>query len=197
MINLFDLIKERRHLSRPEFSLRSLIPLSLGRLNDQHATFWRQRGNVKQCILGDKNTAYHHQCATIRFQKNKIKSLSSYGLTATSHSAKALILHDFYTQLLGSMSPSPLTFELCSHFSSSALDSSQAASLISPFDASEVRLALLGMNSNASPGPDGFGPAFFKKFWDLSKQNLLSFLSDFHSCHADLGRVNKKQNWLY
>ena len=114
--------------------------------------------------LGDKSTVYHHQCATICFQENKIKSLTSNGFTAFSHSTKALILHDFYTQLLGSTSPSSLTFDLHSLFSSFALDSFQAASLISPFDASEVRLALLGMNSNASTGPDSFGPAFFKKF---------------------------------
>ena len=36
MINLLDLLEERRHLSRPEFSLRSLIRLSLGRLVGYH-----------------------------------------------------------------------------------------------------------------------------------------------------------------
>jgi hypothetical protein len=30
------------------------------------------------------------------------------------------------------------------------------------------------MNDNASPGPDGFGPAFFKRHWDLVKNDLLA-----------------------
>jgi hypothetical protein len=47
------------------------------------------------------------------------------------------------------------------------------------------------MNSNASPSPDGFGLAFFKKFWDPSKLHLLSYLSDFHSRQADLTSINK------
>jgi hypothetical protein len=60
------------------------------------------------------------------------------------------------------------------------MDFFQAEALIQPFSANEVKLALFGMNSNISLGPDGFGPSFYKAFWDLVKPNLLSFMSDFH-----------------
>lgn len=98
-----------------------------------------------------------------------------------SHIGKEKILFDFYKNLLGASGSSTLSFDLNSLFSGSTLDTHQANTLIRPFDLDEIRLAVLGMNSNASPGPDGFGPAFFKKFWDLSKLHLLSYLSDFHS----------------
>jgi hypothetical protein len=191
VISLLDHLEERRHLSYHESLLRTLVHSLLSRLCSQRATFWQQRGKVRQCILGDENTAYHHQCATIRLQKNKIRSLIHNGLPVFSHSGKASVLHDFYKDLLGTPAPSPLSFDLNSLFITSSLDSAQPASLVLPFDAAEIRLALLGMNSNASPGPDGFGLAFFKHFWDLTKDNLTSFLSDFHLCRSDLKRINK------
>ena len=158
---------------------------------DPQSPFWQQRGKVKQCVLGDENTAYHHQCATIRLQKFKIRSLIHNGLPVFSHSGKDLVLHEFYSNLLGTTTPYTFSFDLNSLFLSSTLDSAQSASLVRPFDATEIRLALLGMNSNASPGPDGFGPAFFKHFWELTKDNLTSFISDFSSRRSDLARINK------
>ena len=108
-----------------------------------------------------------------------------------SHSGKEKILFDFFSRLVGTTEPNSLGFNLFSLFTSNSLDSFQADSLVRPFDCLELRLALLGMNNNASPGPDGFGPAFYHKFWDLVKPNLLSLATDFHAAHADLFRINK------
>jgi len=47
------------------------------------------------------------------------------------------------------------------------------------------------MNSNASPGSDGFGPAFYKSFWDLVQPNVMSFMTDFHGRKANLHCINK------
>ena len=47
------------------------------------------------------------------------------------------------------------------------------------------------MNVNASPGPDGFGPAFFKANWELPKFDLLDLMNDFHKGTAYLARINK------
>ena len=191
LITFLDLLEELRLLSHQEFALRILIRTSLARLCDQRVTYWRQRGKVCQCILGDENTAYHHQCVTIRLRHNKIKSLTFHGVSVFSHSGKEKILFDFFSRLVGTTEPNSLGFNLFSLFTSNSLDSFQADSLVHPFDCSELWLALLGMNNNASPGPDGFGPAFYHKFWDLVKPNLLSLATDFHAAHADLFRINK------
>ena len=129
--------------------------------------------------------------ATIRHQRNNIRQLLVNDQHVFSHSGNELILFNFYKNLLGTSSPSSLTFDLAGLFSHSSLDTTQAANLILPFHVSELKLALLSMNCNASPGPDGFGPAFFKSFWDLTHQNLLSFISDFYARKANLNSVNK------
>jgi hypothetical protein len=81
--------------------------------------------------------------------------------------------------------------DLPSLVSSTSLDSFQAASLIQSFSLDELRAAVLSMKDNSSPGPDGFGPAFYKKNWDLVKTNLFSSLNDFHSLSTDLRPINK------
>ncbi|KAE8782766.1 hypothetical protein D1007_43816 [Hordeum vulgare] len=47
------------------------------------------------------------------------------------------------------------------------------------------------MNDNASPRPDGFGPAFFKANWELVKQDIFNRMLDFHNGSAELVRINK------
>lgn len=92
---------------------------------------------------------------------------------------------------MGTPSTSRFSFNLNSLFMNSSLSSHQANDLTRPFTLDEIKLALWGMNDHASPGPDGFGPAFYKANWDLVKLDLLNLLADFHCCNADLKRINK------
>ena len=80
VITLLDLLEERRLLNSSESLLRGLVRTSLANLTSQRAAYWRQRGKSRHCILGDENTAYHHQCATIRFQRNNIRQLTHNGV---------------------------------------------------------------------------------------------------------------------
>lgn len=41
--------------------------------------------------------------------------------------------------------------------------------LADPFSDREIQDSFLHMNPNASPGPDGFGPSFYRKFWHSLK----------------------------
>jgi hypothetical protein len=47
------------------------------------------------------------------------------------------------------------------------------------------------MRSDSSPGPDGFGPSFFKSFWHVVKVDLMSFLEEFHRGDAHLAGINQ------
>lgn len=47
------------------------------------------------------------------------------------------------------------------------------------------------MNNDSSPGPDGFGPAFFKHFWPLISPVMSSLLEEFGEERADLLRINQ------
>jgi hypothetical protein len=95
-----------------------------------------------------------------------------------SHPAKAYILHDFFKDLLGTPQPALARLIFFPLVTLTSLDYTQADTLVHPFTLEEIRKALFSMNNNSSPGPDGFGPAFFKRNWDLVKGNLLEALNN-------------------
>jgi hypothetical protein len=151
-------------ISPLEQKLRHLAKTTLSQKVSNKVTYWRQRAKIKNCILGDENTHYFHLCASGRLRKNQIKNLEDQnGNIAFSHQAKAAILHDFYKNLLGTPVTSLDQLDLASLVTSTSLTPSQASALARPFSLEEIRTALFTMNDNSSPGPDGFGPAFFKK----------------------------------
>jgi len=47
------------------------------------------------------------------------------------------------------------------------------------------------MNSLSAPGPDGFGPTFFRVAWPSIKQTILAFAEAFYEGAADLERINR------
>src|SRR4051812_45012504 len=47
------------------------------------------------------------------------------------------------------------------------------------------------MNSNASPGRDGFGPSFYRRFWHKLKPTITPFFTQFHAHQASLIRFNQ------
>jgi hypothetical protein len=102
-----------------------------------------------------------------------------------------VVLKGYFSSIIGCSSASNFNFNANDLLTGSSISSQQAADLIKPFSLDEIILALFSMNDNASLGPDGFGLAFFKKNWNLVKNDLAGLLADFHSLDADLCRINQ------
>lgn len=66
-----------------------------------------------------------------------------------------------------------------------------AAPLIAPFTAKEADQAIVAMNKDSAPGPDGVGPGFYATVWPLIEETVTEFLHAFHSEEIDLQRVNR------
>ena len=67
---------------------------------------------------------------------------------------------------------------------------SDNAELIKLTDKEEVKQALFAIDSNKTPGPDGFGAGFNKHYWELIKE-------DFYQCIVEFfmhGRLLKQIN---
>jgi hypothetical protein len=54
-----------------------------------------------------------------------------------------------------------------------------------------VKEALWQMRTTSSPGSDGFGPAFYRKFWPVVGGAVMAFLNAFHQGTADFGRISQ------
>ena len=53
--------------------------------------------------------------------------------------------------------------------------------LVAPFSEEEVKVAVLDMEHNKAPGPDGFSAEFYQFFWEIVKPDLMSLFHEFHA----------------
>ncbi|CAN6374258.1 unnamed protein product [Urochloa humidicola] len=101
LVTALDLLEECRPLTQPESILRRLATDNLNSIAQEKLATCRQRYSVKLAIQGDENTRFFHASATQRRRKNFISVLESGGQEHSSHDAKATVLYDFYSSLLG------------------------------------------------------------------------------------------------
>jgi hypothetical protein len=109
-------------------------------------------------------------------EKNQIKVLHDGDRVLYNHADKAKLLRDFYVGLLGTSTPPVWGFDLTAFMHSVA----GLRELEKPFTIQEAKEAVWSMRTDSSPGADGFGPAFFRTFWDVVSPDLMAFLQDFN-----------------
>ena len=66
----------------------------------------------------------------------------------------------------------------------------EADTLELPFTEEEVHSALMDMNGDKAPGPDGFTGAFWQFCWEFVKEEVLEMFKDFHEQKAFLKSLN-------
>ena len=54
----------------------------------------------------------------------------------------------------------------------------------------EVHTALFSIESNKTPGPDGFGAGFFKNYWNIIKNDLFNCIAEFFTNGNMLKELN-------
>jgi len=74
---LLDGLEDQRALSILESNFRSLVKTHLSYLMESRRIFWKQRNTIRWVHLGDENTSFFHNIATISHKKNFITCLSS------------------------------------------------------------------------------------------------------------------------
>ena len=55
----------------------------------------------------------------------------------------------------------------------------------------EVKIALFSIDSNKTPGPDGFGAGFFKTYWNIIKKDLFNCITEFFTNGKLLKELNE------
>ena len=88
VVDLLDRIEVLHPLVSLECRLRLMVKKSLSNNTTLLAEYWKQRGKVRDCVLGDDNTKYFQMCATIRLRKNQIRVLDPEDTPVYSHSGE-------------------------------------------------------------------------------------------------------------
>lgn len=64
------------------------------------------------------------------------------------------------------------------------------AGLMEKPDTREIRLAVLSMDGNKIPGPDGMSPTFYKHYWHIIGEDIVSAVQDYYSGEMVIRAVN-------
>jgi hypothetical protein len=98
------------------------------------------------------------------------------------------ILTAYYRQLLGQTFLPTWNFSLTNLYPHPVLG---LTSLIQLFTENEFTDAFFQMNTYASHGPDGFGPGFYKKYWQTIEHKICKLFNQFYSQTADVSPINR------
>ena len=150
-------------------------------------TSWRQKSREIWLKEGDMNTGFFHRMANSHKKSNTIERIRIGGdWFEGDEEVRTCIVNAFKVLLSdpGSWRASPEGLDF------SRLEVSAANKLEEPFTEAEIHAALLNLNGDKAPGPDGFTAAFWQLSWDLVKLNILDLFKDFH----ERGRFGKGLN---
>jgi hypothetical protein len=96
----------------------------------------------------------------------------------TSHDAKTAALTSHYARAMGDPGGADWLFDIDVLYDGHTV--ANAGPLVAPFTTTEAHAAARAMNAASAPGPDEFGPSFYKAAWDTVVPRLQPFLDDLH-----------------
>ncbi|CAN6206060.1 unnamed protein product [Urochloa humidicola] len=187
VIYMFDVLEESRPLSAGECRLRQACRDRLERLLRERAAYWKQRGKQRVVRKGDSNTGFFHAHASAHLRRNAISMLEVDGVQVASHEAKTRVLTQHLSDLLGARDTTT-TLDVHSLYAGSARVNLRG--LVAPFTVQEALAAVRGMNHNSSPGPDGFGPGFYKAAWETVSPAVMGMADAVRTRSAELELIN-------
>lgn len=140
---------------------------------------WFQKSREEAATLQDRNTRFFHLSTINKRQKSVIRSLKDDRGNWISNNDQLKLLavnyfRNLFTAIPGDQPRLASFFPPLSHL--------EWADLTKPVDKKEVRNAIFSMGPYKSPGPDGFQPVFFQKFWDVIGDDLHALV---HSSFED------------
>ena len=145
--------------------------------------FFYQKSRVKWLDLGDRNTNFYHKTCQTRTSRNTIRRLiTSDGRVLTELAdikKEAVDYYEGFLQEPGHLSLEDITEDRLSDLLDYHCSDTEAASLVGPVQAEEVKEALFSMPANKAPGPDGYPMEFYKAAWSVVGKDLVIAVQSF------------------
>jgi mannosylglycoprotein endo-beta-mannosidase len=151
---------------------------------------WAQRAKVKHVQEGGNNTKYFHLTANGKHRRKKIFQLEQNDGTIISQENIKKYITGFYKNLFGP--PSKNYFSLLEDEIHDIPQLSQVENeiLIADFTEEEVCEAIMNMEKNKAPGPDGFPVEFYQTFWSILKDDVMKMFVNFQQGNLQLFKLN-------
>jgi hypothetical protein len=156
----------RGAITQANVSREHVLRFKLGRLEDQHNTFWQQWAHANWLKYGDRNMSYFHAVASERRKQNVIKKLvrEEGGVVETEEEIGSYVTNHYKSLFMSSVGSH--SDNLLCHVSPSVTEGMNNL-LTREFTGEEVKSALYSIGDLKAPGPDGMSAIFYKRFWHM------------------------------
>ncbi|XP_071739246.1 uncharacterized protein [Rutidosis leptorrhynchoides] len=148
------------------------------------AKMLKQKAQLKWNIEGDENTSFFHSMIRNKYNRCNICGLNIKGIWCEEpRDIKAEVFNHFKKIFdePNNMRPS------LENLVYPSITNDEAHDLERAFSESKIHEAILDCGSSKAPGPDGFNLRFYKKFWELLKEELVDAINWFW-CNEEISR---------
>lgn len=163
-----------QHLIELEKSLRKELETVL----HQEELLWFQKSRMGAIRDGDRNTKFFYLSTVIRRKRNRIVMLKNAdGDWITEPLAVKQMVVQYWEQLFTEEEPNALIANFVPGCFP-AIPTEDWATLTRPYARCKVRAAIMSMKPYKAPGPDGFQPVFYQRFWNLIEPSVTRTVMD-------------------
>jgi hypothetical protein len=176
IIDTLDIKAESVPLTRAEREKKKEAGDRLAKMRRDEESKWAQRAKVKYIQEGGNNTKYFHLIANGKHRKKKKIQLEQDEGTIVGEANLRVFIREYYKKLFGQ--PEPNFFSMVEENTNDILQISTEESeiLTTNFTEEEVKEAIMQMQRNKAPGPDGLPAEFYQVFWEVIKGDLMDML---------------------
>ncbi|GAU51605.1 hypothetical protein TSUD_414370 [Trifolium subterraneum] len=151
-------------------------------LSERHATlliqeegYWKQRAKMHWLQEGHMNTRFFHMSATVRSKKKKVtKLIADNGTEAHTQEELCEVAKSYFDTLF---KPRDGDHDPVLNLIQPRVTDDDNFVLTAPITKVEIQQALFQMHPDKSPGPDGFNPTFYQRFWEQCNDDIFSAAS--------------------
>lgn len=133
----------------------------------------RQKARIKWLTMADANTRFFFNAVEVRNARNNINMLQTAdgGLVNTRDKIRDELV-GFYTKLMGIRAESLPSIDLQTIRTRRQLSYEARTALSQPVTHAKIDHALFSMDDSKAPRLDGFNALFFKKSWEIIKNDV-------------------------
>lgn len=177
VISQLEVAQENRQLSLAEIQLIRQLKARILGLAAIEKSRAKQKSRVTWLKKGDANTKYFQIVANNRKRKNFIHCLLTENGTATTQRRKHEVVFKHYQSHIGTATPWTYTLNL----DTLGWQPRNLENLDVPFTEEEVKVVIMQGPKDKAPGLDGSIGLFYKKWWEIIKEDIMGAINQFYN----------------
>ncbi|RVX01885.1 Transposon TX1 uncharacterized 149 kDa protein [Vitis vinifera] len=182
-----DIVEEGRHLTEEELGHKNTAKENYSKWVSMEEVHWRQLSRELWLREGDRNTGFFHRMANAHRRANNLVKIKINEVRFAEDQEVRDGIVNAYQQLLSESSDWKADI---GGLVLTQISLSEAEALECPFSEAEIYAALMGMNGDKAPGPDGFTVAFWQSCWEIVKEDVLDMFKEFYDHNSFIKSLN-------